>query len=110
MAVEMLSPGLVIRYPYLWKREHDRGETEGRKDRPVCLAISLAMKGDTYLYLLPISSQQPAAGQTADLGQLVFRYSRFSPWKFLFPLFFLSRSRSRFVGDEYYRRRDAHEL
>jgi len=27
-------PGLVIRYSYLWAREHDQGREEGVKDRP----------------------------------------------------------------------------
>lgn len=60
-----LKPGTVIRYPYLWRREAQRGETEGRKIRPVCLAIAMPHKGKTYLFLLPISSQPPAGGQTA---------------------------------------------
>ena len=34
MAFERLTQGAVIRYQYLWKREQERGETEGRKDRP----------------------------------------------------------------------------
>ena len=28
-----IEPGEVRLYPYLWARERDRGETEGRKDR-----------------------------------------------------------------------------
>jgi hypothetical protein len=30
-----LRTGCVIRFPYLWVREAERGETEGRKPRPV---------------------------------------------------------------------------
>jgi len=70
----MLRSGVVIRYPYLWKREQERGETEGRKDRPVCLAIVLPMRGENYLYLLPISSQPPASDQIAlEVPQLELR-------------------------------------
>lgn len=59
------SPGTVIRYPYLWRREQERGESEGRKQRPVCLAIAVPIGGHTYLYLLPITSQPPTGGHTA---------------------------------------------
>ena len=30
-----LRSACVLRYPYLWARQADRGETEGRKPRPV---------------------------------------------------------------------------
>lgn len=32
--------GLVIRYDYLWKDEHLRGRTEGRKERPCAIVIA----------------------------------------------------------------------
>lgn len=57
---------LIEGYPYLWLRQSRAGETEGRKPRPVCVAI--AVKGEdnkTHLALLPISSQPPTANQTA---------------------------------------------
>ena len=38
------EPGLVISYAYLWRHEHNRGQEEGRKDRP-CLIV-LAVEGD----------------------------------------------------------------
>lgn len=37
--------GDVWRYPFLWSREAASGETEGRKQRPVCLV--LLTKNDT---------------------------------------------------------------
>ena len=37
-------PGLVIRYSYLWRREHLEGREEGRKDRPC--AIVAAVRND----------------------------------------------------------------
>lgn len=62
-----LKAGDVIEgYPYLWLRQSRAGETEGRKPRPVCVAI--AVKGDdnkTHLALLPISSQPPTTNQKA---------------------------------------------
>jgi hypothetical protein len=33
----------VIRYPYLWVREAARGETEGRKLRPVTVGVRIAI-------------------------------------------------------------------
>jgi hypothetical protein len=34
-----LRTGCVIRFPYLWVREAERGETEGRKARPVAVGV-----------------------------------------------------------------------
>lgn len=60
-----LKPGAIVHYPYLWAWQHKRGETEGRKDRPVCLAVTVEQAGQTIIYLLPISGTQPAADQVA---------------------------------------------
>ena len=58
--------GQVFRYPFLWKRQHEAGETEGRKPRPVCLAVTTAAsRGETLLFLLPITTQPPGAGRLA---------------------------------------------
>jgi hypothetical protein len=52
--------GLVIRYSYLWAREHDRHEDAGRKTRPVCLQIIVARaEAETIVALFPITSQPP---------------------------------------------------
>lgn len=37
-----IETAVVIRYPYLWSREASRGETEGRKGRPVVVGVRLA--------------------------------------------------------------------
>ena len=57
----------VIEYPYLWLRQDQAGETEGRKSRPVCLALSVRSGAtqEHHLLLLAITSQAPRAGQTA---------------------------------------------
>jgi len=57
--------GSIIRYPYLWAWQHERGETEGRKERPVCLALSVRKATETRLYLLPISGTRPEGDQIA---------------------------------------------
>ncbi|MGE0238098.1 MAG: hypothetical protein AB7F09_23915 [Parvibaculaceae bacterium] len=60
--------GLVIRYFYLWAREHDRGEETGRKDRPVCVQVIVSRRsGKDAALLFPITSQEPDAGTQALL-------------------------------------------
>ena len=52
--------GDIWRYPYLWSWQAERGETEGRKPRPVTLAAVVPIPGvQTTLYLLPITSLPP---------------------------------------------------
>ncbi len=54
------TPGLVIRYSYLWRSEAAAGREEGVKDR-LC-AIVLAVEVDnagTVVYVLPITHSAP---------------------------------------------------
>lgn len=64
-------PGLVIRYAYLWQREHDAGREEGVKDRPCAIVLAVgvgAVEGgagegagvDKAVYVLPITHARPA--------------------------------------------------
>ena len=39
-----LKAGDVISYPYLWRREADNGETEGRKTRPAVVVVPLELR------------------------------------------------------------------
>jgi hypothetical protein len=59
--------GDLVVYPYLWADQHERGETEGRKSRPVCLALRLRdpKKDIHHLMLVAISSREPAKSRTA---------------------------------------------
>ena len=59
--------GSVIAYPYLWASQRDHGESEGRKDRPVCLLLAVHDRANDvhHLMLLAISSQPPAPDQIA---------------------------------------------
>ena len=60
------SAGEVFRYPFLWKREEAGGETEGRKKRPVCIAVTIArQEGETVVFILPITTQPPLVGRHA---------------------------------------------
>ena len=50
--------GDVWSYPFLWKREERRGETEGRKHRPCALVLlTEAVPGQQEVLLVPITSQ-----------------------------------------------------
>jgi hypothetical protein len=60
MSFEALRTGTVIYYSFLWKREAERGETEGRKPRPVAVGVRIPEKdGNDLLILFPITSQPP---------------------------------------------------
>jgi hypothetical protein len=66
VSLDDLRTGCVIRFPYLWVREAERGETEGRKHRPVAVGVRISKpKGEDLLVLFPITSQSPTAGRFA---------------------------------------------
>jgi hypothetical protein len=60
-----IQTACVIRYPYLWAREAIRGETEGRKRRPVTVGVRLPRIDGDLLVLFPITSKEPDAGRFA---------------------------------------------
>lgn len=52
--------GDVWRYPYLWKRQEQRGEIEGRKDRPVAVVVTLHDANNaTHVILLALTTSMP---------------------------------------------------
>lgn len=53
----------VIRYPYLWVREADRGETEGRKHRPAAVGVRLPRSDGDMLLLFPITTKEASKGR-----------------------------------------------
>ncbi len=54
------SVGDVWRYPFLWRREADRGETEGRKARPVAVTLLVRNAADEMeVLMVPVTSQPP---------------------------------------------------
>jgi hypothetical protein len=56
-------PGLVIRYAYLWHREHLAGREEGEKDRPCAIVVALRAAedaGETRVLVLPVTHSAPA--------------------------------------------------
>ena len=61
-----MKVGSVLDYAYLWRRQADTGEESGRKERPVCLALTLGTDPDNQeLFLFPITSQAPTPGRAA---------------------------------------------
>ena len=53
-------PGLVIRYAYVWRREHDEGRDEGRKNRPCAIVLTAPAAGaETRVYVLPVTHTAP---------------------------------------------------
>lgn len=65
----MIEPppnGSIIEYPYLWSDQDRRGETEGRKHRPVCVALTVrSSQSEHHVLLLAVSGQAPRPDQAA---------------------------------------------
>lgn len=60
------EPGLVIRYSYLWRREHLEGHDEGQKDRPCAIVAAIRTDaGDTRVLVLPVTHSAPNADTVA---------------------------------------------
>jgi hypothetical protein len=74
--------GSIIRFPYLWAWQRDKGETEGRKSRPVCMVLAIPSGNQTNLILLAISGTPPRSDQTAlEIPQLECRRAGIRDWK-----------------------------
>jgi hypothetical protein len=53
-------PGLVIRYCYLWLREFDEGEVEGRRRRPCAVVVCVEdVDGETVVTVAPLTHLAP---------------------------------------------------
>jgi hypothetical protein len=60
------TPGLVIRYSYLWRTEFLKGQEEGSKARPCAIVAAVQKKdGVTVVTVLPITHSAPTASQYA---------------------------------------------
>ncbi len=60
------EPGLVIRYSYLWAREHREGREEGVKNRPCAIVLSaIGAGGDSRVIVLPVTHSHPGPGVPA---------------------------------------------
>ena len=66
MTADFPTAGQVFDYHYLWMWQADRGETEGRKKRPSCVAIVIKNEADHHvMFIAPITSKAPDQGRTA---------------------------------------------
>ena len=65
MNFDDIKTGCIIPYPYLWAHEADRGETEGRKQRPVAVGVRLQRQDGDALLLFPITTKEPSADRLA---------------------------------------------
>ncbi|RJF80720.1 hypothetical protein D3874_26900 [Oleomonas cavernae] len=73
MTLPVPTPGLVIRYAYLWGREADAGLEEGLKDRPCAVVIAHRdREGELQVYVLPVTHAEPGRDQAAiEIPRLV---------------------------------------
>jgi len=70
------EPGLVIRYAYLWLREHRAGREEGSKDRPCAIVLAAADRdGETRVLVVPVTHSPPEDAENAlELPQAVKKH------------------------------------
>lgn len=81
-ALAPFRQGDIRIYPYLWRWQAARGETAGRKDRPVCVALPLQKNGVTHLFLLAITSTPPGANRVAiEIPEIEARRGGLKGWK-----------------------------
>jgi PemK-like, MazF-like toxin of type II toxin-antitoxin system len=61
------TPGLVVRYDYLWLDERRAGCVEGSKDRPcvIILALESGASGVQHVIVAPITHAMPTDASTA---------------------------------------------
>jgi hypothetical protein len=69
-------PGMVVRYSFLWSREAEASETEGRKDRPcvIITAIRRAADGRLRVRVLPITHRPTEESRSIALPPKVKRH------------------------------------
>jgi hypothetical protein len=60
-----IRTGSVVRYPYLWSRQAEGGETEGRKLRPTTVGFRIPKAGGDVLLLFPVTTREPEPGRFA---------------------------------------------
>ena len=66
MSLPRPETGLVIRYSYLWLREHRQGREEGVKDRPCAIIFAAdTQDGETEVLVLPVTHSPPASDASA---------------------------------------------
>lgn len=61
------EPGLVIRYSYLWLREHRQGREEGTKDRPCAIVLAVEDRDGATQVLVVFVTHRPPENPEAAL-------------------------------------------
>jgi len=69
-------PGLVIRYAYLWRKDHAAGRDEGVKDRPCAIVLNTRKEGgEIVVTVVPITHTPPAnVAMAVEIPQRVKRH------------------------------------
>lgn len=67
MSLPVPTPGLIIRYGFLWSHERDGGAEEARKDRPCTIVIAAGRdaRGEIRVILAPITHEPPVDAAAA---------------------------------------------
>ena len=66
MTLPKPEAGLVVRYSYLWLREHLEGREEGTKDRPCAIVLAAqAHDGETQVLVVPVTHSPPGNSAAA---------------------------------------------
>jgi len=56
------EPGLVISYAYVWRREFEAGQEEGRENRPCVIVLSVnKQESGTQVTVVPITHSLPSS-------------------------------------------------
>ncbi|MEL6100344.1 MAG: hypothetical protein AAFR68_03415 [Pseudomonadota bacterium] len=64
MVDDFPTVGQVFQYHFLWKWQAKKGQLEGSKARPSCVAIIVAnSEGNRVLFIAPITSKEPIEGR-----------------------------------------------
>ncbi|TCQ27600.1 hypothetical protein [Rhizobium sp. PP-CC-3G-465] len=72
------APGLVVRYAFLWKEDHDKGRYEAAKDRPcaIVLAANVRETAEIQVVVVPITHSAPGPDEIStslEMPQAVAR-------------------------------------
>jgi hypothetical protein len=72
---------VVIRYSYLWLREHRQGREEGSKDRPRAIVLAVQDRnGATQVLVVPVTHSPPEHTETAlELPAAIKRHLGLDP-------------------------------
>jgi hypothetical protein len=68
------TPGLVIRYAFLWSDEARRGAEEAAKDRPCAIVVAMwRAAGDLDVIVAPVTHAPPSEDDSVEIPIIVAR-------------------------------------